>query len=151
MESAPLLGKNFTTVYEDATLGCKVELLTIRYKNKVVFFITEINKLGAVVRADIEYDVKDILQEGEEDKKGVEGEEAENVNIKVLLGDRSKDEIQVCGSAILRIIVDYLKSKGLPIGQFGLVCFISLKKRPEQSEIVRFVAKSIKADINKMI
>jgi hypothetical protein len=149
MESPSISGKNFTTVYEDAKLGCKVEILTIRYKSKIVFFITEINKLGAVVRADLEYDVKEDFQE--EDKKGIEGEEVENISTRVLLGDRSKEEIQICGGAILRIIVDYFKAKSKPMEQLGLVCFISLKKRPEQSEVIAFIAKSIKADINKMI
>jgi len=133
----------YKALYENADLKCNIEILTLKYTNKIAFFITEINKLGSVIRCDLDTEnSKEIQTENE-------NEQEQLMNTKVLLGNRADENLSICSTAITKILNEYNKNMGKSL-DMGTVFFISLKKRENQGKVIQFLLDKIKSDITKI-
>eukprot|EP00826_Nyctotherus_ovalis_P036589 TRINITY_DN3260_c0_g2_i1.p1 TRINITY_DN3260_c0_g2~~TRINITY_DN3260_c0_g2_i1.p1 ORF type:complete len:144 (-),score=36.88 TRINITY_DN3260_c0_g2_i1:130-561(-) len=132
----------FSAIYESPELGCKIEMLVISYTNRIVFFISELNKLGAVVRCNIDTETKDFSVEE------FASETEANLVTRVLLGNKADETLAMCGTVLTKLLNEhYAKSEGKR--SMDTLCFISLKKRANQTEVLKYFFSKVSEDIPK--
>eukprot|EP00831_Metopus_contortus_P025247 TRINITY_DN21804_c0_g1_i2.p1 TRINITY_DN21804_c0_g1~~TRINITY_DN21804_c0_g1_i2.p1 ORF type:complete len:200 (-),score=52.45 TRINITY_DN21804_c0_g1_i2:105-704(-) len=136
------IAENFQTIYEYPELKIKIEVLMLKYRAKIVFFISELNRIGTIVRADMENDAE---QEALEEE--AKGSDEATVTTKILLGDRSNESVHLLANAFQRLVSQHFQTqKGLPIDFYSVLCFVSLKKRGSESiKLAQHIITCIKA------
>ena len=130
----------YSAIYESTELGCKIEVLVIKYTNRIVFFISELNKLGAIVKCNMDTEVKELPT------MELASETDANLTTKILLGNKTDNHLTICGTAITKLLNEHYAKSESP-KNVGTLCFISLKKRANQEEILKFFFSKLKEDL----